>query len=114
MSTISKLNVDAIIDKSITSDKLADDFMLLSDALENEEVTAAALTELNNTKADKTAIDEITQALASKADGEVVTALQQDLDSKVDTSELSNYLPLSGGTLTGNLVTKQINVEEGN
>lgn len=103
MSTISKLNVDAIIDKSITSDKLADDFMLLSDALENEEVTAAALTELNNTKADKTAIDEITQVLASKADGEVVTALQQDLDSKVDARELSNYLPLSGGTLTGNL-----------
>lgn len=102
MSTISKLNVDAIIDKSITSDKLADDFMLLSDALENEEVTAAALTELNNTKADKTAIDEITQALATKADGEVVSALQQDLDSKVDPSELSNYLPLSGGILTGN------------
>ena len=109
-----KFNVDAIIDKSITSDKLADDFMLLSDALENEEVTAAALTELNNTKADKTTIDEITQTLASKADAEAVSALQQDLGSKVDASELSNYLPLSGGTLTGNLVTKQINVEARN
>lgn len=102
MSTISKLNVDAIIDKSITSDKLADDFMLLSDALENEEVIAAALTELNNTKADKTTVDEITQTLASKADAEVVRALQQDLDSKAYASELNNYLPLSGGKLNTN------------
>ena len=29
-------------------------------------------------------------------------------------SDLSKYLPLSGGTMTGNLVTKQINVEAGN
>lgn len=37
-----------------------------------------------------------------------------DLYEIAQKSDLSKYLPLSGGTLNGNLVTKQINVEAGN
>lgn len=107
-----ELTTKQYVDTSVASkqDKITADGILKGDGEGN--ITAADNIEVSLVSIDKSTVDLGNVDNTSDLNKPISTATQTALDNKADKSALNNYLPLVGGTLTGNLILNKTDTSD--